>query len=298
MNILTYYKHATFNYALSRLQHEFYFWHINDKPTAWVSNFPSCPDNVHFFNNDNSIHYDVAIVGEVEEAKLVLELGLDIPIIANCGGRVPESEFNNCADIIVASCGRNFDMCQHENQKVIYPGIAPGEFCGYSGDIAWLISPINDVANRLNVMKKDFMDDVGAGYLHSYIGTRNQTLDNGLRDVKYSTMQAIDKHARILHYAVNDDAGASYAVCEAMMAGMPIALNDFADWKKIIINSVNGYVSDDASELHTFVGLCLASQSYAKEVSIKARDIALELFHIDRFVQEWNNLICDIVGHK
>lgn len=191
--------------------------------------------------------------------------------------------------------------------KVIYNGLDPEKFNGYTGDIPRLIT----VANQVNepwgkYHGKSNVDIAVKGLPHSYIGNKNEKIDNGIGQTDIFELREMYKHFRAFVYYPERERetaacyenfqgnGCCNAAIEAMMTGMPAILGDFADYKNIIINGVNGFVSDKHEELRDFARVLLNSRSYAKSLGMSARNTMLRYFHIDDCIRKWNNLFFEI----
>lgn len=293
MNILSFYNHAKYFWDMSHIGHSFYFWHQANKVQSWGINEVNCPENVKFIDNLNNLHYDVALVTEPNQIPMIRETGIDIPIIAVCGGQVPGSVYDEDVTAIVGNCKRNFRNNNHPKQRVIYHSFVPEQYPAYSGDIACLVTIANAVDRRpeLNI---PLTEQCSHALPHIYIGAENELTRNGIGHMKHRTIRNILKCFRAMVYTPNDVCGMSCSVGEAFITGMPVAISDFGDWSDYIINGVNGFVSNDPNELRRFLNLCLSSQKYAQEVGLKARGLAMDVFNMNTFVSRWNDLLNEV----
>jgi glycosyltransferase involved in cell wall biosynthesis len=78
------------------------------------------------------------------------------------------------------------------------------------------------------------------------------------------------------------------AVIEAMMIGMPIVGLATTEMATVIENGVSGYVDTDVAALTARMQELLADPALARRLGQGARERALERFHIDRFISDWN----------
>jgi len=65
---------------------------------------------------------------------------------------------------------------------------------------------------------------------------------------------------------------------------------------EIIQNGKNGLVSNDPQELKGFLQLLLKDRDLAKELGDNARKTIVEKYNLERFVDNWNNLLYSTVN--
>lgn len=102
-------------------------------------------------------------------------------------------------------------------------------------------------------------------------------------------------------------AAITYNFMEALMTGSPVVtwgpkLGNFpsGDWSNtyevsdIVTNGVNGFWSDDPSELQEVVALLLNNKEIAQEISTKGRELALKLFSKKAALDSWKALFSNL----
>ena len=290
MKVLSFYNHGSYFADLSRIRHELFFWSQWGKPQWWAPKKESPPTNVHFVDNLKHIEYDVALISEAKQIEILKASGIDVPIIAVCGGEAPATAYNQDCVAIVANCARNLEKCTPPNKRLIYHSYDPDEYAGYTGDIECAVTLAGAVGRRTE-LRMDMTRQAVAGWPHLFVGVDNEGVPNAMGHVRHDTAKALLRNFRVYVYTPTPVCGMSMATGEAFMTGMPLAVTDFGDWKQYIQNGVNGFVSDDITELRRFIALCMSSQSYAKDVGSKGRDVARAVFHIHEFVALWTDLI-------
>jgi glycosyltransferase involved in cell wall biosynthesis len=265
-----------------------------DKPTrSWDIAISQHPKNVAFVDNDMCVRYDLALVHSPEQAQFVKNClahhKRELPTIGLCHGLAPEKEYLETADLLVVQCGRNKGNCAHPRIALLPLGFDPADYEGYTGDIGRLVTIASEFASRQE-LRPLFTNAVVKGEPHSFIGSGNKVLDNGIGYTAHADVKAIMRHFRGMVYAAIASAGSSYAVGEALMTGMPVALSDFADWRAYIVNGVNGMVSDSIDEVQCFCRLLLSSKRYAREVGERGREMMIQHFTLDKFLARWDRL--------
>lgn len=84
------------------------------------------------------------------------------------------------------------------------------------------------------------------------------------------------------------------AICEAMTIGMPVVGLATTELATVVDNGVNGYVDTDVERLVAAMQHLLADRPAALRLGEGARRTALERFHIERFVRDWDRLLLQV----
>ncbi len=83
------------------------------------------------------------------------------------------------------------------------------------------------------------------------------------------------------------------AIVEAMMVGMPIIGLATTELTSVIRNGENGFAHNDCDALVAIMKTLIADPALARTWGERARRDALERFHIDRFVADWNRVLAE-----
>ena len=59
----------------------------------------------------------------------------------------------------------------------------------------------------------------------------------------------------------------------------------------------NGFASDDPAELADRLGFLSENRDACRALGQAARETAIDVFHIDRFLSDWNRIIDETLGH-
>lgn len=87
------------------------------------------------------------------------------------------------------------------------------------------------------------------------------------------------------------------AVCEAMMAGVPVVALATTEMATVVENGVSGWIDTDVDALVERMKELLADPGEARRLGEGARRAARERFSIDRFAADWDAALRDVTGH-
>lgn len=82
---------------------------------------------------------------------------------------------------------------------------------------------------------------------------------------------------------------------EAMMCGLVSVNADNHDVDRFIVNGVNGYRSNNPKELKEAMEYLIENPEVLKKMGKNSRDTAIKYLHVDRFLNDWKNLIKKVV---
>lgn len=269
------------------------FYVINNSEIHnWDTLYGLKPDNLFFDYDPRLIKFDCAIVAQERFLKEAKEK-FGIPVVCIKGGEAGERELLE-SDILVTTCKRNLQASLHQNKTYIHHGVDPDIFNGYNGVIPFSITTAHGLNNRPE-LRKELVDQITnidfPCYRNIYIGMGSDHFANGISAIRFEEIVNFYRCFRCMVYTPTSDAGMGYAITEAMMTGMPAILTDFADWKEYIINWKSGIVSDDLEELTAFYREIITNHKFAMQVSAAIREVVLENFTIDGFINKWKDLL-------
>jgi glycosyltransferase involved in cell wall biosynthesis len=75
---------------------------------------------------------------------------------------------------------------------------------------------------------------------------------------------------------------------EAMSCGCAVVTTETCAIPNFIQDGVNGYMSNDESELRNKLEYLLANPEKAREMGLNARRTILEKFSENKFIEQWN----------
>ena len=88
--------------------------------------------------------------------------------------------------------------------------------------------------------------------------------------------------------------GCSNVICEAMSCGLPIVCSDVGDNGWFVKEGVNGFLFDPNSEedmYKAFESFCKLSHEARKEMGLRNREVALEVFSKETFVNQYVQML-------
>ena len=112
----------------------------------------------------------------------------------------------------------------------------------------------------------------------------------GIGDIPYPLL-----HPRLAHYrflfSPMRATSLPLAVIEAMTIGLPVVALATTEVPTVIEHGVTGFISCDPGALVNHMQQLVADPELARRLGTNARDMARRRFGLDRFVQDWNNVI-------
>jgi glycosyltransferase involved in cell wall biosynthesis len=81
------------------------------------------------------------------------------------------------------------------------------------------------------------------------------------------------------------------ALLEAMSCGCAVVSTATCMIPEVITHGVNGFISNDASELAGYCRMLLDDAELCRKVGEQARQSIVERFSMDRFVRDWNSIL-------
>ncbi|MBW2078875.1 MAG: glycosyltransferase [Deltaproteobacteria bacterium] len=82
---------------------------------------------------------------------------------------------------------------------------------------------------------------------------------------------------------------------EALMAGLALVTTSNHDAKSFIDHGYNGFLSDDVVECSLILQELIENKSLRRKVGEKGRELAIDLFHVNRFLTDWQNVVQRVV---
>ena len=173
--------------------------------------------------------------------------------------------------------------------RVVEHGVIIPHDVVYSGELERGLVVINHLAQRGRRLGGDIFDIARTQVPLDLVGMGSEQC-GGLGEVTHAQLPAFAARYRFLFNPIRYTS-MGLAVIEAMMAGIPIIGLATTEMATAIENGVSGHVDTDVAALIAKMQELLACPEQARRLGEGARRRARERFHIDRFVDDWNEVL-------
>jgi len=310
LSILDYSVHPGHQYCLAKLGFEFFYLRENMKYDWRVTTRPQ-PFNTHFITNCNPNDFDLIITHNVRQLRQVKyweEAGIlkkPIPKIfifhyeahdeLTKDKMIPWVEgyhliFNSYES------QRNWNM-PNPSQRTIIHGFDQDEWHEWHGGINGVLTVAGRMGNRSLVTGYEFWKSVvteldcekmvmGSEWSHMQPWEKKIVRhSNDWEDLK-DTYASYD-----VYFSPTLDSPFPRARSEAFVTGAPMVTTPNHNVNIYVEHGISGYITDDSQEAIYYINKLLKDKKLRKRFSKNAREKAREVLSIDRFLQEWRNLI-------
>jgi hypothetical protein len=178
------------------------------------------------------------------------------------------------------------------------------EFSGWTGERQQVMALSQSFKKRGAHLGFSVFDKVTGGMNRKVYGSDNEDLGEMFGgSPSFHELQAVLRQNRVFFYFGTIPAPYTLGFIEAMMTGIPVVAvgkqlrrMDAYHWENyevpdIIVNGVNGYVSDDINQLRGYIQNLLDDQQLAKSIGEAGRQTALGLFGKRQRMQEWSDFL-------
>jgi hypothetical protein len=303
LNILTCPTHEGYQTNLSRTGHNFYML-MAEGMKGWDFQTRPLPPNHYIFTIDHNAvvpHFQIDLIlcqNRLAQYPILAPLAKQwgIPMIVLDHTEPPpgltKAQMMQVAQMVgdyhVSITEHNkmsWDTEKYAPCRVIPHGIDTVAFDGWVGDGFYGISLVNHFAKR----------DLFCGYtLWRHIAQQvpmNLYGDNpDLGTESLIGESAINAKFRDARFFLNTSqySPVPLSLLEAMACGLPPVTTAKQEIPNIIKNGVNGFISNDQSELISFCKTLLNDQTLARTIRSAARQTIIEKFSMEQFVNNWN----------
>jgi glycosyltransferase involved in cell wall biosynthesis len=175
-----------------------------------------------------------------------------------------------------------------EHGVVLPPGVA------YRGERAEGIVVVNDLGRRGRRLGLDLYLQARRQVPLALVGMGSAELGGAGEVANVELAAAIAPYRFFFHPVRYTSLG--LAVVEAMMLGMPVVGFATTELPSVIRSGVDGFVDLRLARLVDAMRALQDDPALARRWGEAARRTALERFHIDRFVADWDRLLCRVAG--
>jgi glycosyltransferase involved in cell wall biosynthesis len=311
MCILTWHVHGSYLYYLVKTGHTFYLPVRPRRPEGYFGRTPSYswPDNVvevpaeevHFLHLDcilfqsrqNYLKHQYDILSPDQRRLPRIYLEHDPPREHPTDTRHPVND----RDVLLIHVTPFNELMWDSGRtptRVIEHGVTVPDCVHYRGELERGLVVVNNMARRGRRLGADIFQRVRKQVPLDLVGMGWEEV-GGLRELRHAELPAFAASYRFFFNPIRYTS-LGLAVCEAMMAGMPIIGLATTEMATAVENGVSGYVDTRLELLVERMHDLLADWGEAKRLGDGARRRALERFHIERFIAHWNTAFALVAG--
>jgi hypothetical protein len=178
--------------------------------------------------------------------------------------------------------------------RVITHGV-PSDTIGYQGHIKKGIVVINNLPTRGRMLGFDIFNEVRKCIPLDLVGMGSESY--GVGEVLHPQLPDFISQYRFFFNPIRYTS-LGLAVCEAMMIGIPVVGLATTELSTVIRNKHSGFIHHDLGYLIEKMQLLLDVPSVAYDISHASRIRAKELFDINRFTDQWQQLFNEKIQNK
>jgi hypothetical protein len=173
--------------------------------------------------------------------------------------------------------------------RVIEHGVVVPEGVRYGGEKARGIVVVNHLQQRGRRLGSDVFADVAQRVPLDLVGMEAKSA-GGIGEIGNLELAAFTARYRFFFNPIRWTS-LGLAVVEAMTIGMPIVGLATTELATVIRNGESGYIDTSVDALVDVMQALLHDPAEARRLGEGARRVALERFHIERFVRDWNEAL-------
>jgi hypothetical protein len=165
----------------------------------------------------------------------------------------------------------------------------------YSGHLNKGIVVINNLPTRGRLLGLDVFLEARQHVPLDLVGMGTGEL--GLGEVLHPQLPEFQSHYRFFFNPIRYTS-LGLAVCEAMMMGMPVVGLATTELSAVIDNGYSGFIHTDVNYLIEKMKLLIKDPELAKEIGNNGREVAMKRFNIERFINDWEQLLTEVASRK
>ncbi|TDV21057.1 glycosyltransferase [Paraburkholderia caballeronis] len=173
--------------------------------------------------------------------------------------------------------------------RVIEHGVVVPDGVRYTGDVPRGIVVVNHLRERGRRLGADVFADLRERVPLDLVGMDAQSA-GGIGEISNLALAAFTARYRFFFNPIRWTS-LGLAIVEAMTIGMPIVGLATTELASVIRNGDNGIVDTRLDRLVDAMRVLIDDPTEARRLGDAARRTALERFHIDRFVYDWNDAL-------
>jgi Glycosyl transferases group 1 len=306
LRVLTWHVHGNYLYYLTQAHHDFYLVTKAAHPSGFAGKVGILPwgGNVHEVPCEQvaSQEFDVVLFQhrtqwEGDRIDLLTDAQRRLPRVYIEHDPPQENAFEqrhwvqdqHTLLIHVTHFNRLMWDCGDTPTRVIEHGVLVPEDVRYTGEKERGVVVINHLRERGRRLGNDVFRHVSSRVPLDLVGMDAQSA-GGIGEIGNLDLASFCAPYRFFFNPIRWTS-LGLAVVEAMTIGMPIVGLATTELAAVIRNGESGHVDTDIDKLVDVMRQLLSDPQEARRLGEGARKLALERFHIDRFVRDWNETL-------
>lgn len=311
LNILTWHTHGSYLYYLTQAPHNFYVVSKPGRPAGyggrcghmpWGGNVFDMPiDEIRHRQFDCIIYQDdhqylqdrLAHLTEAQRSLPQIYIEHDTPREHPTDMRHPIDSPN-----VLLVHVTHFNALMWDNGqtpvRVIEHGVKVPQGIEYGGKLERGLVIVNNLATRGRRLGGDIFVAARESVPLDLVGMGAQAL-GGIGEVQHAALPAFAADYRFVFNPIRYTS-LGLAVLEAMMVGIPVVALATTEVATVIEDGRSGFADTNVSTLIDRMQQLIRDPQLARQLGEQGRRRAMERFHIDRFVSDWNAALADVTG--
>jgi hypothetical protein len=306
LRVLTWHVHGNYLYYLTQAHHDFYLVTKSGHPPGYAGRVGVLPwgNNVREVPADQvaSQEFDVILFQhkthwDDDRINLLSETQRRLPRVYIEHDPPQENAFEqrhwvddaNTLLVHVTHFNQLMWDCGITATRVIEHGVIVPDGVRYTGEKARGIVVINHLRQRGRRLGDDVYTSVKARVPLDLVGMDAESA-GGIGEIGNLNLAAFSASYRFFFNPIRWTS-LGLAVVEAMTIGMPIVGLATTELATVIRNGESGYINTNVSALIDAMQELLRDPDEARRLGNGAHKVAMDRFHIDRFVRDWNDTL-------
>ena len=313
LNILTWHTHGSYLYYLTQAPHRFYVLSKPGRPAGyggrcghipWGDNVVDLPvseaaktqfDCILFQDDDQYLKDQHEFLSAAQRRLPRIYIEHDTPREHPTDMRHPVDD----PEVLLVHV-THFNALMWDSgrtpTRVVEHGVMVPPGARYDGSLARGLVIVNHLARRGRRLGGDVFLKARRQAPLDLVGMGAEEM-GGLGEVQHAQLPAFAARYRFLFNPIRYTS-LGLAVLEAMMVGLPVVALATTEVATVIENGRSGYIDTNVDALVERMDELLRNPALARELGAGARRRALERFHIQRFVHDWNDVFAQATGNR
>ena len=182
----------------------------------------------------------------------------------------------------------------------------PDEYKDWNGKTLQVVNFTQSMKQRAMACGWDIFNKVTEGFPRRLFGSRSEEEAFGGGKISFEKLKEEMRNARCYFYTGTHPASYTLNFIEAAQTGTPIVAigpshgnasyfpgHNLYEIPDFIENFVNGFISDDITELRNYIKLLLTNDDVAHQISEEGRKMAIKHFGKQTIKQQWKDYLGD-----